>query len=169
MHFLHWTLKNGNITSKDWIHEEIYLNFSKWCMDFFQWIFIKKSANCKKSGDFVITFEKFIFQLKALQKLMQMMAYRFFVGQSFQEIYAKNDRFIHFFASFCRCYQHFVLRFLTDIPYRLDIYELLNRPSSQTVRVEAAHSGKSQKALNVIHSTKKLVNIVNHFKAVKMT
>ena len=43
------------------------------------------------SADFVTECEKFLFQLKALQKRMQKDGSRFFVAQAFPEIYEKNE------------------------------------------------------------------------------
>ena len=44
------------------------------------------------SADFVIKFGKFLFQRRALQKLISKNVNRFFVGQAVPEIYVKNVR-----------------------------------------------------------------------------
>ena len=58
------------------------------------------------SADFVTVWEKFLFQLKALQKRMQKDASRFFVAQVGPEIYEKNEmlknRGMCFFVIHCR-------------------------------------------------------------------
>ena len=45
------------------------------------------------SADFVTWFDKFLFQLKALQKRVQKDENRFIVPQAVPEIYRKNERF----------------------------------------------------------------------------
>ena len=57
--------------------------------------FFEKSVFSAKSGEFVLWFEKFLFYLKALQKVMQVMEKRFIVAQKVPEIYTQNDRLIN--------------------------------------------------------------------------
>ena len=58
------------------------------------------------SADFVTWFDKFLFQLKALQKRVQKDVNRFFVAQAVPEIYGKNERLKNrgmcFFVIDCR-------------------------------------------------------------------
>ena len=57
------------------------------------------------SADFVTGYEKFLFQLKVLQKRMQKNLSRFFVAQAVPEIYVKNEvlknRGMFFFVIHC--------------------------------------------------------------------
>ena len=68
--------------------------------------FFEKSVFSAKSVEFVLRFEKLLFYLKALQKVMKVIEKRFFVAQKVPEIYTKNDRIInssiHVFASHFR-------------------------------------------------------------------
>ena len=57
--------------------------------------FFEKSVFSAKSGEFMLRFEKFLFYLKALQKVMQVMEKIFFVAQKVPEIYTKNDWLIY--------------------------------------------------------------------------
>ena len=83
-----------NITRKHSIHEEIFLNFSKWQIFFNSWLFIGRSSFSAKSADIVLRFEKFFSQLKDLQKLMEAMENRLFEALMVSElyvIYGKKD------------------------------------------------------------------------------
>ena len=73
------------------MHGKKVLNFSKWRFFPNSLLFIGNLTFLHISTDFVTVCEKFLFQLKALQKRMQKEASRFFVAQAGPEIYEKNE------------------------------------------------------------------------------
>ena len=72
-------------TPKPYIHEKMFLNFSKWQ------IFSNSLLFTGKTADFVTGFEKLFFHLKSLLTRMRINVN--FVAQVFPELYAKNTRF----------------------------------------------------------------------------
>ena len=64
--------------------------FSKWRIFSYSWLFLGKLTFLQILADFVIGFEKLLFQLKALQKLIPKDVNIFFVAQTLPEIYRNN-------------------------------------------------------------------------------